>query len=144
MPRKTLFSRTHRQDKDKGFAKSRGAKETVPPQSTKPTAVVSSWTEAALEKANMAVLYDFTGSPKQALDAYNEAIGLLDKVFGSVTDDCVDQTRLKKIVSKIQVQLTVIQGWYQCVCANIWYSLNFTFLSKRNYSMNLIRTVWQL
>lgn len=99
MPRKTLFSRSHRLDKDKGSTKSRGAKEPGPPQPTKPSASVNSWTEAALEKANMAVLYDFTGSPKQALDAYNEAIDLLDKVFGSVTDDSMDQTRLKKIVS---------------------------------------------
>ncbi|ORZ14756.1 hypothetical protein BCR42DRAFT_417612 [Absidia repens] len=102
MPRKTFF-RTY----GNKSAKSSLESTAKPEQCTIQTPPMTAWTEAALEKANMAVLYDYTGAPKQALEAYNEAITLLDKVFES-TSDCVDQTRLKKIYDSYISRVSVL------------------------------------
>ncbi|CAO3590924.1 unnamed protein product [Absidia cylindrospora] len=102
MPRKTFF-RTY----GNKLAKSSPESTTKPEQCTTRTPALASWTEAALEKANMAVLYDFTGATKQALDAYNEAIALLDKVFESASD-CIDQTRLKKIYDSYITRISIL------------------------------------
>ncbi|KAI8071721.1 hypothetical protein BC940DRAFT_155810 [Gongronella butleri] len=56
----------------------------------------SEWIEQALQKANTAVLFDYTNAPKSALDAYLDAMALLDKVFKAVNPND-DHTRLQKI-----------------------------------------------
>ncbi|SAM05860.1 hypothetical protein [Absidia glauca] len=77
---------------------------TPTPETTSP---VLSWTEAALDKANMAVLYDNRGFSTQALDAYNEAIILLDKVFES-SHQCMDPVRLRKIYASYADRVSML------------------------------------
>ncbi|CAO3615505.1 unnamed protein product [Cunninghamella blakesleeana] len=90
MPRKPLF-RTNNKTETKN---NKLIPETV--TAAAPPPEITAWIEEALEKANTAVLFDFTSSPKQAMESYNEAIDLLKKVF-EVSDKNDDQTRLKKI-----------------------------------------------
>ncbi|ORX56894.1 hypothetical protein DM01DRAFT_1406346 [Hesseltinella vesiculosa] len=84
----------------KKFFKSSLARQDPPPKAL-PTPQVpdeqsARWIEQALQKANTAVLFDYTSAPKQALDAYQEAVDLLDKVFRQ-SDNHEDHTRLQKI-----------------------------------------------
>ncbi|ORZ14522.1 hypothetical protein BCR42DRAFT_452284 [Absidia repens] len=111
MPKKTLFRSLLNYENGKSSSTSKkGSVETPSTTSQLPSSetVTASWTEAALEKANKAVLYDFTGSPKQALDAYNEAIELLDKVFESNDNDGTDQSRLRKIYDSYTDRVSIL------------------------------------
>lgn len=60
----------------------------------------------ALEKANSAVLCDSSNDVEGAIDAYSEAIALLDRVLETVEKES-DRRRLQEIVSSLSGRVVI-------------------------------------
>lgn len=115
-------SLTRLTDKSKSKQPPSAAKDDDTHHRPEPSSVVPTTLEAALEKANVAVLYDSTGNPHDAMHAYVEAVELLRKVFTEETDTD-DLARLCKIVRIPVSPFLSFPFVRECACMSVMVCL---------------------